>query len=62
MNMGIYGTGGEDMALAGDCFGARADHDTDVVTYIWIAGFTDGAYASIPDANICLHNAPPIKD
>ena len=62
MNMGIYGTSGEDMALAGDCFGARADHDIDVVTDIWIAGFTDGADAAISNTHISFNDAPPIKD
>ena len=60
--MGVDRTGGEDMALAGNCFGARADHDIDVVADIWITRLADGADAAISDANIRLHNAPPIKD
>lgn len=67
--MAVEAPGGDDLALAGDDLGARADDDrlvggeiAETGLDIGIAGLPDGADAAGPDADIGLHDAPMVED
>ena len=51
-----------DLALAGDDFGARADHDVDARLHIRVAGLADGRDAPVLDADVGFDDAPVIDD
>src|SRR5262249_45797693 len=55
-------TGGEDLALAPNRFGAGPDHDGDVGLDVWIAGLADGGDLFVLDPDVGLHDAPMVED
>src|SRR4029077_20888860 len=58
----IHASRGEDLALAGDRFGARTDDDADVRLGIGIPGFADAGDATIAEANVGFIYAGVIDD
>src|SRR5262249_21883509 len=58
----VEATGGEDLALARNRFGAGPDHDGDVGLDVWIAGLADGGDLSVLDPDVGLHDAPMVED
>ena len=50
------------MALAGDRFGARTDHDRHAGLGVGVARFADGADAAVAQADVGLDDPPPIQD
>ncbi len=61
MDVGVEAAGGEDLALAGDHFGAGTDDDGDVRLNVGIAGLADGENIAVLDADVGLHD-PPMVD
>ena len=53
----VDAAGGEDLALAGDDLGARADDDVDAGLDVGIAGLADGGDAAVPEADVGLDDA-----
>ena len=62
VDVGIEAAGGEDLALAGDHFGAGADHDGDTGLDVGIAGLADRGDAVALDADIGFDDAPMIEN
>src|ERR1700680_2643888 len=62
MNVAIEAAGGEDLSLAGDRLGARAEYDVDVRLDVGIARLADGGDAPVLKANVGFHNAPMVKN
>ena len=58
----VDAAGGDDVALAGDHLGARADDDVDAGLDVGIAGLADGGDAPVPDADVGLDDAPMVED
>jgi hypothetical protein len=58
----VEAAGGEDLALAGDGLGARADDDVDTGLRVGIAGLADGGDAAVLQADIGLVDAGVIDD
>src|SRR3546814_9764123 len=62
MDMGIEAAGGDDLALAGNRLGARADDDVDAGLDVRVAGLADGMDAAVLEPDIGLDDAPVIED
>ena len=62
VDVGIDAASGEDLALAGDGFGARADGDGDARLGVRVAGLADGVDATVANAHIGLDDAPMVDD
>ena len=62
MDMAVDAAGGEDVAFAGDDFGARADDDIDAGLDVGVAGLADPADAPAGDRDVGLDDAPVIED
>ena len=58
----VDAAGGDDLALAGDRLGARADDDVDARLDVGIAGLADADDAAVPEADVGLHDAPMVED
>ena len=58
----VDAAGGDDLALGRDHLGARADDDVDAGLDVGIAGLADGGDATVPEADIGLHDAPVVDD
>jgi hypothetical protein len=56
------GTGGEDLALAGDDLGPRSDEDVDPRLGIRVAGLADPDDAAVLDPDIGLDDPPMIQN
>jgi hypothetical protein len=52
--MGVEAAGGQDLALAGDGLGPRADDDVDAGLRVGIAGLADGRDAPVLEAHVGL--------
>ncbi len=61
MDMRVEAAGGEDLALARDHLGARADDDGDARLDIRIAGLADRMHLAVLQSDIGLHDAPVIE-
>src|SRR6185437_8615315 len=53
---------GDDLALAGDRLGARADDDGDARLDVGIAGLADADDAAVLQADVGLHDPPMVED
>ena len=62
MDVGVEAAGGEDLALAGDHFGAGPDDDVDAGLDVGIAGLADGGDAPVLDADVGFDDAPMVED
>ena len=62
MDMRVDAAGGDDLALAGDRLGARADDDVHARLHVGIAGLADPRDAPVLQADIGLHHAPMVED
>src|SRR5262249_40927315 len=58
VNVGVEAAGGENLAFAGDHFGAGADDDADIGLNIGIAGFTGPGDAAALQGGVGLHDSP----
>ena len=61
MDVGVEAAGGEDLAFAGDHFGAGADDDGDAGLNVRIAGLADGGNVAVLDADVGLDDAPMVE-
>ena len=62
VHVGVDGSRREDVALAGDGLGAGAHHDVHTRLGVGVPGFADRHDAAIAQADIGLHDPPPIED
>ena len=62
MDVGIEAAGGEDLALAGDHFGARTDDDVDAGLDVRIARLADGDDQAVLQADVGFDDAPVVED
>ncbi len=62
MDVRVEAAGGEDLALAGDRLGARADDDVDAGLDVRIAGLADAGDPAVLDADVGLDDAPVVDD
>ena len=62
VDVAVEAAGRDDLALARDRLGRRADHDVDVRLGVGIAGFADAGDAAVADADVRLDDAPVIED
>src|SRR5262249_4002439 len=62
MDMAVDAAGRDDLALAGDDFGAWADDNIDPGLDIGVAGLADAANAAVANADIGFDDAPVIED
>ena len=62
MDVGVEAAGGEDLALAGDHFGAGADDDRHAGLDVGIAGLADRMDEPVPDADVGLDDPPMVED
>ena len=62
MDVAVDAAGGEDLALAGDDLGARADDDVDARLHVRVAGLADPGDAAVRDPDVGLDDAPVIDD
>ena len=58
----VHRAGGDDHALGGDHFGARADDDGDARLHVRVAGLADRADALAAQADVGFHDAPVVDD
>jgi hypothetical protein len=62
VDMGVDGTGGEDLPLPGDGLGARPHQDVHAGLGVRIAGLADAADPPVLDAHVGLDDAPVVQD
>ena len=62
MDVSVEAAGSEDLAFAGDDFGAGTDDDADAGLDVGIAGLADGKNFSVLDADVGFDDAPVIED
>ena len=62
VNMAVDTTGRDNIALATDDLGARADDDVHAWLHIRITGFANGDNAPAFQTDVGLHNTPMIQD
>ena len=62
MDVAVDAAGGEDLALAGDDFGARADDDVDAGLHVGVAGLADRGDAAVRDGDVGFDDAPMVDD
>ena len=62
MNVGVEAARGEDLALAGDHFGAWADDDGDAGLNVGVARLADGVDMSVLEADVGFDDAPMIDN
>ncbi len=62
MDVRVNATSGEDVPFTSNRFGAGPDHDGDAFLDVGVAGLADANDAAIPEADIGLDDAPPIKN
>ena len=62
VDVGIDATGGDDVALAGNHLGTRADGDGHPGLDVRVACLADGADAAMLDADVGLDDAPVVDD
>ena len=62
MDVGVEAAGGEDLAFAGDHFGAGADDDGDAGLNVRIAGLADGVNVAVLDADVGFDDAPMVEN
>ena len=62
VNVRVEAAGGEDLAFAGDRFGARTDDDGDIGLDVGIAGLADGVDFPVLDADVGFDDAPVVED
>ena len=62
MDVGVEAAGGEDLAFAGDHFGAGPDDDGDAGLDVRIAGLADGVDVSVLEADVGLDDSPMVEN
>src|SRR5574341_1282130 len=64
MDVSIDSTGSNDLAFRREHFGTGADLHPSCDTFhqIRIARLADADNAAVPDADVCLHDPPPVDD
>lgn len=64
VHMGVDGTGGDDLPVAGDDLGLGADDQcgVDPVHGVGVAGLADAADPAVADAEVGLDDAPVVED
>ena len=62
MNVRVDAAGRQDLALAGDRLGTRADDDVDAGLYVRVAGLADTDDATVLDTDVGLDHAPVIEN
>ena len=62
MNVRVEAAGSEDLAFAGDHFGAGTDDELDAGLDVRVTGFADAGDLAVLDADVGLHNPPVIED
>ena len=62
MDVGVEAAGGENLALAGDHFGARPDDDRNAGLDIGIAGLADRRDQAVLQPDIGFDDAPMVED
>ena len=60
--MGVDAAGGEDLAFAGDDFGAGADDDVHAGLDVRVAGLADAGDAAVGDGDVGFDDAPMVED
>jgi len=62
VDVAVHAARGDDAALAGDDFGARADDDVHARLHVGVAGLAYGRDAPAAQANVGLDDAPVVED
>ena len=64
VHVAVDAAGGEDLAVAGEDLGRRADHErgVDAVHRVGVAGLADADDAAVAHADVGLHHAPVVED
>src|SRR5690606_7677436 len=62
VNVRVEAAGSEDLALARDRLGARADDNVDVRLDVRVAGLADGGDLAVLDADVGFDDAPVVDD
>ncbi len=62
VDVGIDGTGGQDLAFPGDGLGPRSNQDIHTGLGVRVAGLDDAGDTAVLDAHVGLDDAPIIQD